>query len=129
LKSKGNDGLSLEGIVNGVVLGNRNGVSALVEGALGWAMSAARVKMSIGDELRQKEKELKKIVVKGFFHSFCPSPCGKGVTEGGVIEHARRNDKGKGWWKNGCISIGLIHNGGWLCLHMEAVEICTSKVL
>ena len=36
--------MSLEEIVNGMSLGNRIGVSVLVEGALGWAMFAGLTK-------------------------------------------------------------------------------------
>ena len=55
------------------------------------------------------------------FHSFCLSVCNKGVTEGRVIEHVSRISSGRGWWKSGSISIGLIHHGDWCCLRMGAV--------
>ena len=61
------------------------------------------------------------------FHSFCLSVCDKGVTEWGVIEHARRKGRGRGWWENGIISIGLIHHGDWRCLHTGAVGFVLAK--
>ena len=59
--------------------------------------------------------------------SFCLSVCHKSVTEGGVIGHARRNSRGRGWWKNGGISIGLIHHGDWRCLRTGAVGFVLEK--
>ena len=45
----------------------------------------------------------------------------KGVTEGGVIEHASRNGRGReGWWNNGGIRIRLMQHGDWCCLHTGA---------
>jgi hypothetical protein len=49
------------------------------------------------------------------------------VTEGGVIEHARRKGRGRGWWENGIISVGLIHHGDWRCLHTGAVGFVLAK--
>ena len=50
----------MEEIVNGMALENRIGVSVLVEGAFGWAMSADWIKVARGDECRQDQKEMKK---------------------------------------------------------------------
>ena len=50
-----------------MVLGNRIGVSVLVEGALRWAMFANWVKVAKDGECGQKTKEMKKVVLKGPF--------------------------------------------------------------
>jgi hypothetical protein len=60
----------LEEIVNGVVLGNRIGVSVLVEGALRWAIFADWVKVAKDGKQGQKPKEMKKVNLKGPFVPF-----------------------------------------------------------
>jgi hypothetical protein len=60
----------LEKIVNGLSLGNRIGVSVLVDRALGWAMFAGLVKVAKGGECRLKPKEMKKVILKGPFVPF-----------------------------------------------------------
>ena len=55
--------MSLKEIGNGVVLGNRIGMSVLVEGALGWAMLDDWIKVPNGEERGQKQKEMKKSFV------------------------------------------------------------------
>jgi hypothetical protein len=60
----------MEEIVNGMLLGNRFGVSVLVKGALGWAMFAGLVKVAKGGESRLKPKEMKKVILKGPFVPF-----------------------------------------------------------
>ena len=49
------------------------------------------------------------------------------MTEGGVIEQANRSGRGRGWWKNGGISIGLIHHGDWCCLLTGTVGFVLEK--
>jgi hypothetical protein len=43
------------------------------------------------------------------------------VIGGGLIAHASRNSRGKGWWKKGSIVVGLIHHGDEHCLRVCAV--------
>ena len=62
--------MSLKEIGNGVVLGNRIGMSVLVEGALGWAMLDDWIKVPDGEERGQKQKEMKKAILKGPFIPF-----------------------------------------------------------
>jgi hypothetical protein len=62
--------MSLKEIGNGVVLGNRIGMSVLVEGALGWAMLDDWIKVPNGEERGQKQKEMKKAILKGPFIPF-----------------------------------------------------------
>ena len=52
--------MSLKEIGNGVVLGNRIGMSVLVEGALGWAMLDDWVKVTKGGERGEEPKEMKR---------------------------------------------------------------------
>ena len=60
----------MEEIVNRVALGDRIGVSDLVEGTLSWAMFADCVKVAKGGESRLKPKEMKKVNLKGPFIPF-----------------------------------------------------------
>jgi hypothetical protein len=62
--------MSLKEIGKGVVLGNRIGMSVLVEGALGWAMLDDWIKVPDGEEHGQKQKEMKKAILKGPFIPF-----------------------------------------------------------
>ena len=66
--------MSLKEICNGVVLGNRIGMSVLVEGALGWAMLDDWIKLPNDEERGQKQKEMrkemKKAILKGPFIPF-----------------------------------------------------------
>ena len=87
--------MSLKEFGNGVALVYRIVVSVLVEGALGWAMFADWIKVASGEERRQKQKEMKNFNLNDPFALFI-SVCNKDVTEGGVIEHASRNGRGRG---------------------------------
>jgi uncharacterized oligopeptide transporter (OPT) family protein len=62
--------MSLKEIGNGVVLGNRIGMSVLVGGALGWAMLDDWIKVPNGEECGQKQKEMEKAILKGPFIPF-----------------------------------------------------------
>ena len=61
------------------------------------------------------------------FPSFCLSACHESVTEGRVFEHARRIGRGRGWWRNGSIGVGMIHHGDWRCLCMGSVGFVLDK--
>ena len=95
----------------GVCFGGRSlGISNvcwLGQGGQRWRMQAE----TKGNEKGEHERS---------FHSYCLSVCHKGVTEGRVFEHASRIGRGRGWWKNGGIGVGLIHHGDWRCLHTGA---------
>ena len=43
------------------------------------------------------------------------------MTEGGFIVHASKNGRGRGWWEEGHIVVGLIHHCDWRCLRARAV--------
>ena len=70
--------MSLEEIVNRVVLGNRIGVSVLVEGALRWAMFADWVKVAKDGKHGQKPNEKNRLLLESplFLLSCClPQEC------------------------------------------------------
>ena len=57
----------------------------------------------------------------------CLVVCSKGAAEGGFIEHAIGNSRGKGKRKRGNIGMRQMHHGDWRCIRTDAVGFVLKK--
>jgi hypothetical protein len=83
----------LEGITNGVALGNRCTISVLVEGALGLPKQANRIEVISVDECRWNRKELEMVELEVTVIPFVPL-FATSVSGEGFIECFSRNGRG-----------------------------------